>query len=216
MVSVSLHIADRSAGIGLAPLVESGQSRIESRYPLRRCSESRRQRSIGAGMSEQPFSTASRAHVPDAYGHDRWHGVSFDYGPLGERAVGGGCSNGGGRAAHGLRCVWAGAPATQPGLSPFGFAGGLYDDDTGLVRFGARDYDAYSRDGGRRRIRLLVRRPATRIFMRTSMGMRLISLTSMGDSAWRVPPSGLLRERLSERWEHLVAGPAMGGSFKRR
>jgi RHS repeat-associated protein len=25
---------------------------------------------------------------------------------------------------------------------PFGFAGGLYDPDTGLVRFGARDYDA--------------------------------------------------------------------------
>ena len=24
----------------------------------------------------------------------------------------------------------------------FGFAGGLYDDDTGLVRFGTRDYDA--------------------------------------------------------------------------
>ena len=28
------------------------------------------------------------------------------------------------------------------GLIPFGFAGGLYDKDTGLVRFGARDYDA--------------------------------------------------------------------------
>jgi RHS repeat-associated protein len=31
---------------------------------------------------------------------------------------------------------------TNPGLTPFGFAGGLYDKDTGLVRFGARDYDA--------------------------------------------------------------------------
>ena len=31
---------------------------------------------------------------------------------------------------------------TSPGLTPFGFAGGLYDKDTGLVRFGARDYDA--------------------------------------------------------------------------
>jgi RHS repeat-associated protein len=28
------------------------------------------------------------------------------------------------------------------GLQPFGYAGGLYDSDTGLVRFGARDYDA--------------------------------------------------------------------------
>ena len=31
---------------------------------------------------------------------------------------------------------------TAPGTLPFGFAGGLYDKDTGLVRFGARDYDA--------------------------------------------------------------------------
>jgi len=27
---------------------------------------------------------------------------------------------------------------------PFGFAGGLYDPDTGLTRFGYRDYDAYT------------------------------------------------------------------------
>ena len=31
---------------------------------------------------------------------------------------------------------------TNPGFQPFGFAGGLYDDQTGLVRFGTRDYDA--------------------------------------------------------------------------
>jgi len=30
---------------------------------------------------------------------------------------------------------------TNPGFQPFGFAGGLYDSRTGLVRFGARDYD---------------------------------------------------------------------------
>lgn len=30
---------------------------------------------------------------------------------------------------------------TSPGFQPFGFAGGLYDPDTGLVRFGSRDYD---------------------------------------------------------------------------
>ena len=30
---------------------------------------------------------------------------------------------------------------TQPGFQPFGFAGGLYDPATGLIRFGARDYD---------------------------------------------------------------------------
>jgi len=31
---------------------------------------------------------------------------------------------------------------TNPAFQPMGFAGGLYDDQTGLVRFGARDYDA--------------------------------------------------------------------------
>jgi len=30
---------------------------------------------------------------------------------------------------------------SNPGFQPFGFAGGLYDSDTQLVRFGARDYD---------------------------------------------------------------------------
>ena len=29
---------------------------------------------------------------------------------------------------------------SNPGFQPFGFAGGVYDPDTGLVRFGARDY----------------------------------------------------------------------------
>jgi RHS repeat-associated protein len=30
---------------------------------------------------------------------------------------------------------------SSPGFQPFGFAGGLYDAETGLVHFGARDYD---------------------------------------------------------------------------
>ena len=30
---------------------------------------------------------------------------------------------------------------SAPGTIPFGFAGGLADPDTGLVHFGARDYD---------------------------------------------------------------------------
>jgi RHS repeat-associated protein len=33
---------------------------------------------------------------------------------------------------------------TAPGFQPFGFAGGLYDPDIKLVRFGARDYDAFT------------------------------------------------------------------------
>jgi RHS repeat-associated protein len=35
-----------------------------------------------------------------------------------------------------------GQNATGKPNQPFGFAGGLYDADTGLVRFGARDYEA--------------------------------------------------------------------------
>jgi RHS repeat-associated protein len=33
---------------------------------------------------------------------------------------------------------------TAPGFQPFGFAGGLSDGDTGVVRFGARDYDPFT------------------------------------------------------------------------
>ena len=43
---------------------------------------------------------------------------------------------------------------TNPGFQPFGFAGGLYDADTRLVRFGARDYDRW-RAGGHRRSHLV-------------------------------------------------------------
>ncbi len=31
---------------------------------------------------------------------------------------------------------------TNSGFQPFGFAGGLYDQETKLVRFGTRDYEA--------------------------------------------------------------------------
>ena len=31
---------------------------------------------------------------------------------------------------------------TNPGFQPFTFAGGIYDQQTKLTRFGARDYDA--------------------------------------------------------------------------
>ena len=33
---------------------------------------------------------------------------------------------------------------TNPGFQPFGYAGGLVDDSTRLVQFGARNYDPYS------------------------------------------------------------------------
>ena len=37
-----------------------------------------------------------------------------------------------------------GLSGADPGFQPFGFAGGMSDPDTGLVRFGRRDYDAES------------------------------------------------------------------------
>ena len=33
---------------------------------------------------------------------------------------------------------------TNPGFQPFGFGGGLYDEDTKLIHFGAREYDAFA------------------------------------------------------------------------
>ena len=33
---------------------------------------------------------------------------------------------------------------SNPGFQPFGFAGGIYDPDTGLIRFGLRDYDPWT------------------------------------------------------------------------
>jgi RHS repeat-associated protein len=33
---------------------------------------------------------------------------------------------------------------TNPGFQPFGYVGGLYEKDTGLIRFGARDYDPHT------------------------------------------------------------------------
>ena len=48
----------------------------------------------------------------------------------------------GGDRRDATRCVGLVLEDSVSALMPFGFAGGLYDAETGLVRFGARDYDA--------------------------------------------------------------------------
>jgi RHS repeat-associated protein len=67
---------------------------------------------------------------------------------------------------------------TAPGFQPFGFAGGLYDPATGLVRFGARDYDAV---GGRW---------TTKDPVRFAGGLNLYEYAG-SDPLTRTDPSGL-------------------------
>jgi len=68
---------------------------------------------------------------------------------------------------------------TNPGFQPFGFAGGLYDAETGLVRFGARDYDPE------------VGRWTTKDPIRFEGGLNLYAYVS-SDPINRIDPSGLL------------------------
>jgi RHS repeat-associated protein len=70
---------------------------------------------------------------------------------------------------------------TSPGFQPFGYAGGLYDRDTGLVRFGARDY--YAETG----------RWTTQDPIRFEGGLNLYGYV-VGDPINFVDPSGLTAE----------------------
>ncbi|MBI2568974.1 MAG: RHS repeat protein [Candidatus Schekmanbacteria bacterium] len=95
----------------------------------------------GAGAVVSIFVYASRHHVPDAMirGGTTYRLLSDPRGSV--RLVVDAAT---GAVAQRLDYdAWGRVVAdTNPGFQPFGFAGGLYDPDTGLVRFGARDYDA--------------------------------------------------------------------------
>ncbi len=69
---------------------------------------------------------------------------------------------------------------TNPGFQPFGFAGGLYDRDTRLVHFGARDYDPH------------VGRWTTRDPLGFSGGDTNLYVYTMNDPVNLIDPSGLL------------------------
>lgn len=76
---------------------------------------------------------------------------------------------------------------SNPGWQPFGFAGGLYDVDTGLVRFGARDYDAVTG-------RWLAKDPAGFEARQTNLYQYVD-----GDPVNAIDPTGLMCERFWER-----------------
>jgi RHS repeat-associated protein len=95
----------------------------------------------GAGNLTKRFVYATHANVPDAaiVGGIEYRVVSDDLGSV--RAL---VNASDGSAVQTVTFDEFGnvTSDTNPGFQPFGFAGGLYDVDTGLVRFGARDYDA--------------------------------------------------------------------------
>ena len=65
---------------------------------------------------------------------------------------------------------------TNPGFQPFGFAGGVYDQYSKLVRFGARDYDA---EIGRWTARILYYFPAAGRSIGTPMLQEIPSICVM-------------------------------------
>jgi RHS repeat-associated protein len=96
----------------------------------------------GNGALVSRFVYASRAHVPDymVQGTDTYYRLVTDH--LGTVRLVVDASDG--TIVHRLDYDPRGRVLSETGtvgFQPFGYAGGLYDPDTGLVRFGARDYD---------------------------------------------------------------------------
>ncbi len=101
---------------------------------------------LGAdGRLERRFVYGLRPHVPDAMvvlgedGSHRWYRLETDHLVSVRWAVDAET----GEVVQRLEYdPWGRViEDTSPGFQPFGFAGGLYDPLTGLVRFGVRDYD---------------------------------------------------------------------------
>ncbi len=97
--------------------------------------------SINASGSQTQYVYASQAHSPDFMirGANQFLFIKDHLGSI--RAV---VNASTGATVQNLEYDEFGRVLTDsnPGFQPFGFAGGLYDFRTGLVRFGARDYDA--------------------------------------------------------------------------
>jgi len=89
---------------------------------------------------------------------------------------------------------------TKPGLQPFGFAGGLYDQDTKLVRFGARDYDPETG-------RWLSKDPI--LF---AGGDSNLYQYVMADPVNLIDPSGLISEKYRQRGAKFAGVGAIAGA----
>lgn len=92
----------------------------------------------GAGVVVSRFVYGSRMNVPDYMIRD---GVTYRLivDQIGSVRLAVNTANG--ELAAAMNFDEFGRPLTYAGFVPFGFAGGLSDSDTQLIRFGARDYD---------------------------------------------------------------------------
>lgn len=94
----------------------------------------------GAGNVVSRFVYATRAHVPDYFTRDgRTYRVVSDH--LGSVRLVVDTADGAVVQRIDYDAFGQRLADSNPGLQPFGFAGGLTDADTGLVAFGARSYD---------------------------------------------------------------------------
>ena len=94
----------------------------------------------GAGNVVATFVYADRSHVPTLMRKNgRWYRIVSD--PLGSVRLVVDLTDGAILQRMDYDEFGRVLLDSSPGFQPFGFAGGLYDRDTGLVRFGARDYD---------------------------------------------------------------------------
>lgn len=84
-----------------------------------------------------------RCYGEQVHGRGGGHGRErqADHRPPRQRARGCAFERRRGRPAHRLRRLGSAALDTNPGWQSLGYAGGLTDGSTALVRFGARDYD---------------------------------------------------------------------------
>ena len=97
----------------------------------------------GSGVLEETFVWGARGNIPDEMvAHGQVYRILADARGSVRLVVDAGT----GQVMQALRySPWGRVIGdTDPGFQPFGYAGGLYDRDTGLVHFGARDYDPYT------------------------------------------------------------------------